>query len=67
MMPELTGMGLHEALVSERPEMATRMVFISAGAFTPEARAFLERVPNDRIFKPFDVGAVREAIRKAIV
>jgi len=66
MMPDLSGMGLHEALVRERPEMASRMVFVSAGAFTAEARAFLERVPNDRLFKPFDVGAVHAAIRKTI-
>jgi nitrogen-specific signal transduction histidine kinase/CheY-like chemotaxis protein len=66
MMPDLTGMGLHEALVRERPDVVERMVFITAGAFTPEARSFLDRVPNERLFKPFDGGAVRGAIRKLI-
>jgi hypothetical protein len=30
------------------------MVFLSGGAFTARARAFLEDVPNQRLEKPFD-------------
>ena len=38
------------------------MVFLTGGAFTPAARAFLERVPNPRMDKPFDPGALRELV-----
>jgi CheY-like chemotaxis protein len=53
MMPQMTGMDLFAELVRVRPELCPRIVFLSGGAFTPEARAFLERIPNARLEKPF--------------
>jgi PAS domain S-box-containing protein len=52
MMPDMTGMDLYEAL---EPNLKDRVIFISGGAFTDRARDFLQRVPNRRLFKPFDV------------
>ena len=66
MMPDMTGMDLHAALVTERPDLAERMVFISGGAFTPAARDVLGRVTNPRIEKPFDPDAVRLLVRSLI-
>ncbi len=66
MMPDMTGMDLHAALVTERPELAARMVFISGGAFTPAARDFLGRIPNPRIEKPFNPDEVRILVRSLI-
>jgi CheY-like chemotaxis protein len=54
MMPQMTGMDLYEELVRTAPEHAARMVFLSGGAFTSTARAFLDQVPNQRLDKPFD-------------
>jgi signal transduction histidine kinase len=54
MMPELTGMDLHAELVRTAPELVPRMVFMTAGAFIPRARAFLDEVTNPRLEKPFD-------------
>jgi CheY-like chemotaxis protein len=54
MMPQMTGMDLHARLESQLPEQAAQMVFLSGGAFTARARAFLEEVPNQRLEKPFD-------------
>jgi CheY-like chemotaxis protein len=54
MMPQMTGMDLHAALLTQAPEQAERMVFLSGGAFTAAARAFLDEVPNQRLEKPFD-------------
>jgi signal transduction histidine kinase len=54
MMPQMTGMELHARLKSQLPEQAAQMVFLSGGAFTARARAFLEEVPNQRLEKPFD-------------
>jgi two-component system NtrC family sensor kinase len=59
MMPDLTGMDLYESVSAQRPEILPRMVFMSAGAFTPRAIAFLERVAARRIDKPFDPVKVR--------
>jgi signal transduction histidine kinase len=55
MMPEVTGMEIHDELQRQVPEQAHRMVFLTGGAFTAGAREFLEAVPNPRIEKPFDM------------
>jgi two-component system cell cycle sensor histidine kinase/response regulator CckA len=54
MMPDMTGMDLHDAIVESVPEAARRMVFFTGGAFTPRAQEFLERTEHQRIEKPFD-------------
>ena len=53
MMAGMTGMQLYEELRRERPEMASRMISMTGGAFTSEAREFLARVPNRCLEKPF--------------
>jgi CheY-like chemotaxis protein len=63
MMPELNGMDLFERVTEIDPEQARRMVYITGGAFTAAAQAFLERVPNPRLAKPFDPVALRALIR----
>ena len=62
MMPEMSGMEFYDELTRRFPEVADRVVFISGGAFTPSARAFLDRVSNPRIEKPFDARALREIV-----
>jgi CheY-like chemotaxis protein len=62
MMPQMTGMDLYAALAREAPEQARRMVFLTGGAFTPRARAFLETVPAPRVEKPFEVRAMRAMV-----
>jgi PAS domain S-box-containing protein len=63
MMPEMSGMDFHEEALRRFPGAAERMVFVTGGAFTPAAIAFLARVPNERIEKPFEPGTVRELVR----
>jgi signal transduction histidine kinase len=58
MMPDVTGMDLYEQLLLETPDQATRMIFLTGGAFTDRAREFLDRVPNPRSEKPFDVSTI---------
>jgi PAS domain S-box-containing protein len=53
MMHPLTGMEIYAALQARAPEVAARMVFMTGGAYTPEARAFFEVVPDRFITKPF--------------
>jgi len=66
MMPQMTGMDLHAELLHEMPEQASRMVFLTGGAFTPDARAFLDAVPNQRIEKPFDTQHLRSIINDRV-
>ncbi|HEY6033356.1 MAG TPA: ATP-binding protein, partial [Kofleriaceae bacterium] len=60
MMPNITGMDVHAELVKCAPEMAERMVFITGGAFTEQAREFLEH--RQSFEKPMDLRALRSLI-----
>ena len=51
MMPDVTGMDLFAHVEIEHPQLAEKMVFVTGGAFTADARSFLERVPNPRLEK----------------
>ena len=65
-MPERSGMAFHDELVRRFPDAAARVVFVSGGAFTPLASAFLDRVTNERIEKPFDPERVREIVQRFV-
>jgi len=54
MMPQVTGMELYARIESEFPEHASRVVFLTGGAFTQAARDFLARVSNPTLEKPID-------------
>ena len=53
MMPNMTGMELHESVVQRSPEKAERMVFITGGAFRSDAESFLEAHADRYLPKPF--------------
>ena len=63
MMPELSGMDLYAALGKLAPEQVARVVFMTGGAFTKQAVAFFEKVPNPTIEKPFDRAALFAVIQ----
>ncbi|HLL52022.1 MAG TPA: PAS domain S-box protein, partial [Myxococcaceae bacterium] len=54
MMPEMTGMDLHTALLQQVPDQAAKVVFMTGGAFSPTATSFLNEVPNAKLSKPLD-------------
>jgi len=62
MMPGMSGMDLYREIVRRSPEVAKKVVFLTGGAFTAEAHAFLDGVGNERINKPFDSKALREMV-----
>ena len=62
MMPEMTGMDLHRELSLVAPEQAGRMIFMTAGAFTENARLFLSSPSIRHLEKPFDADALRSII-----
>jgi PAS domain S-box-containing protein len=67
MMPQITGMELHAEIVRLDPTQATRIVFLTGGAFTPLARDFLLSTTNRRIEKPFDIRDVRQLVNELVV
>jgi PAS domain S-box-containing protein len=66
MMPDMTGMDFHAALAASAPDAAGRMVLLTGGAFTQQARAFLDRVKNPRLEKPFDGQVLRALVRSLL-
>ena len=66
MMPAMTGMDLHRALLARQPEQAARMVFVTGDAFTQEARAFLAQFPGRHLEKPFDLAEIRRVVREVL-
>jgi ligand-binding sensor domain-containing protein/signal transduction histidine kinase len=67
MMPDMTGMELHETLVRELPSQAECMVFITGGAFTEAARRFLESTSRPCLDKPFEPERLRARVRELLV
>ena len=61
-MPEQTGMDLHAELSRVAPELARRMIFFSGGAYTEDARAFLDREGVECLEKPFDLDTLRATV-----
>lgn len=66
MMPGMSGIELFRALASRSPGLEERLVFMTGGAFTAEAEAFLEEVSNPRVEKPFDFSSVDRLLRLAV-
>jgi len=63
MMPGYSGMDLHDWLGRTAPSLADRMVFMTGGAYTDEARTFLNDTTNPHVDKPFDIDRLLELIR----
>jgi signal transduction histidine kinase/ActR/RegA family two-component response regulator len=66
MMPELSGMAVHAAVEREKPEVAQKMVFITGGTFTEEARNFASHHGARCLFKPFDSALVKAAVERLL-
>lgn len=65
MLDDLSGMELSRWLAGTRPEAAERLVFMTGGAFTDEARDFLRDVPRHRqLEKPFSSDEIHRLLRR---
>lgn len=62
-MRDVSGMALYDWLLGTHPNAAARMIFMTGGAYTTEARAFLARVPNPRVEKPFHLEELQALVR----
>ncbi|MCB9597431.1 MAG: PAS domain-containing protein [Sandaracinaceae bacterium] len=62
MMPEVNGMDVYERVRESRPDLATRFVFMTGGAFTDRARDFLKHSGVPRLDKPFALADVERLL-----
>jgi PAS domain S-box-containing protein len=53
MMPEVSGMDVHDELARIAPDQLARTTFMTGGAFTERARQFVERLGGRVLAKPF--------------
>jgi len=66
MMPEVTGMDVYRGVQRERPGYEARIVFMTGGAYTEAARAFLDGVRNPVLVKPFDRRTVLRVVDRVL-
>lgn len=66
MMPDVSGMALYNDLAQTAPDLTKRIIFMTGGIFTSAARAFLDRVANPRIEKPFDYANLRHLVASIV-
>jgi two-component system, cell cycle sensor histidine kinase and response regulator CckA len=62
MMPGMTGMELYAEIARKYPGLERRFVFMTGGAFTASASAFIADLKNPLLEKPFGTDALREAL-----
>ena len=66
MMPEVSGIEVYNQVARDVPDLGSRFVFMTGGAFTAPAREFLETTPLLCLEKPFDLSQVRELVAERI-
>ncbi len=66
MMPDSTGMDLHRWLATEHPSAAEKLVFVTGGAFTPQASDYVTRVGNARLDKPYEAAALKRFVSERV-
>jgi two-component system NtrC family sensor kinase len=66
MMPIIDGTDFHRMLGQLAPGMEERIVFITGGSLIERVSAFLERVPNQCLEKPFDARTLRALVAERL-
>jgi two-component system NtrC family sensor kinase len=61
-MPGIGGEGLFEWVRASRPELLSRLVFMSGDLLSPRTQAFLEAAARPILAKPFTLEALRAAL-----
>ncbi|WP_242395820.1 ATP-binding protein [Anaeromyxobacter oryzisoli] len=65
-MPDLTGLELEREAVRLDPGLAGRVIYMTAGAFTAEARRAIERGAAPCLAKPLKLDALRAALAQVL-
>ena len=62
-MPGMNGIELYQQVVQAKPQLRERVIFMSGGGISPEAREFIGGLPKDRLVeKPFSLKTIRELV-----
>lgn len=61
-MPYMTGVEVFEAISALSPALAARIVFLTGGALSEDASAFLDDCANLVIYKPFSMNRLRAVV-----
>jgi signal transduction histidine kinase len=65
-MPEMSGAEFYQVVKQRWPDIAQRFIFITGGAFSPEARRFLDEAVIACINKPFQLDELLELIESRV-
>jgi two-component system, cell cycle sensor histidine kinase and response regulator CckA len=65
-MPDVSGPQIYEALRERHPRFTERFVFITGGCLHEKARSFLATIANPVLTKPFELGPLREIVRRLV-
>lgn len=63
-MPLLSGIGFYEQLEEVSPDMAARIVFVTAYADDPRVRQFIDATGQPVLEKPVELPALVEAVQR---
>ncbi|HVY29290.1 MAG TPA: PAS domain S-box protein [Polyangiaceae bacterium] len=66
MMPHMNGMELFQRIARDAPGLTDRFVFMTGGTTRADAQAFLDSVPNEKLYKPFSVPNVRSLVSRLL-
>jgi two-component system NtrC family sensor kinase len=65
-MPGMDGASFYRHVRQRDPALAQRIAFITGDTVSPDTRAFLQRVSNPVLAKPFKIGPLRDAIEAVL-
>ena len=65
-MPGMDGATFYRQVRQHDPAQARRIIFITGDTVSPDTRAFLQRVSNPVLSKPFKIGPLRDAIESVL-
>ena len=63
-MPLLSGIGFYEQLEETSPDMASRVIFVTAYAEDPRVREYIKKTGQPLMEKPVELPALVEAVRQ---
>jgi CheY-like chemotaxis protein len=66
-MPDLDGAGLYRELERERPELLSRLIFLTGDELGGETTEFLQRTGAQALAKPFDADDVRRVVQRVLL
>ncbi|HEY0254465.1 MAG TPA: ATP-binding protein [Kofleriaceae bacterium] len=64
MMPELSGMDVHDEITRAYPHVLPHLAFMSGGAFTERAKEFCARITLPFLDKPIDLKRIRALLQE---